>query len=227
MAQGGARAESARDRPLSPWVPLLVLAAGGVFLTLHWDEIPERWVVHWGAGGTPNGWAARTLLDVYGLLLGGVALWALFEAVAAVVRARGRRTPAVQPVASATVHMLRLVSSAVAVLMAFLAVTLPLGPHVGPGAIVGLTVVLLGGAFWLGAARATRLVRRARTAEPGRDAGYRGLFYHSSQDPRLFVPKALGVGWTINYAHPLAWPVTVLLIGAPLAIVVVALLLAT
>lgn len=227
MAQAGARAEAARDRPLSPWVPLLALAAAGVFLTLHWDDIPERWIVHWGAGGTPNGWAARTPVDVYGLLLGGVALWAVFEAVAAVVRARGRSTPEVQPVASATVHMLRLVSSAIAVLLAFLAVSLPLGPHVGPGAIVGLTVGLLGGAFWLGAARAARLVRRATSPGPGHAPTHRGLFYHDGRDPRLFVPKSLGIGWTINYAHPLAWPMTVLLLGTPLAIVVVVLLLAT
>ncbi len=32
------------------------------------------------------------------------------------------------------------------------------------------------------------------------------FFYWNPKDKRLFVPKRLGFGWTVNFAHPLAIP---------------------
>jgi uncharacterized membrane protein len=213
------------SRLLSPWVPLLVLAGAAAYLSLRWDEIPERWVVHWGAGGMPNGWTRRTWLGVYGPLLGGVALWGVFEAVGVVVRAAGRNKPGLEPLANASVHLMRLVMLAIAILMSLLAVTLPLGPRVAPGVIVLLAFVLVWGAIALGASRAAQAMAFAKAKDPERLKGYRGLFYHDPGDPRLFVPKMLGIGWTINFAHRRAWPVLLLLLGGPLVIVVVAVLL--
>ncbi|HEY7974240.1 MAG: DUF5808 domain-containing protein [Ktedonobacterales bacterium] len=31
---------------------------------------------------------------------------------------------------------------------------------------------------------------------------YLGVFYYNPDDPAVFVPKRLGLGWTINFAHP-------------------------
>jgi uncharacterized membrane protein len=33
---------------------------------------------------------------------------------------------------------------------------------------------------------------------------YLGVFYYNPDDPAVFVPKRLGLGWTINFAHPSA-----------------------
>jgi uncharacterized membrane protein len=30
------------------------------------------------------------------------------------------------------------------------------------------------------------------------------IFYFNRSDPRMFVPKRIGLGWTINIAHPIA-----------------------
>jgi uncharacterized membrane protein len=32
-----------------------------------------------------------------------------------------------------------------------------------------------------------------------------GLFYFNSQNPKIFVPKRLGIGWTINFAKWQSW----------------------
>ncbi len=32
-----------------------------------------------------------------------------------------------------------------------------------------------------------------------------GVFYFNRQDPRLLVPKRHGFGWTLNFAHLVAW----------------------
>ncbi len=66
------------------------------------------------------------------------------------------------------------------------------------------------------ASRRTRRLRESGVAIPD---GYHGAFYSNPRDPRLWVPKTLGIGWTINFAHRLAWPVMIALVAAPLAMV--------
>lgn len=43
-----------------------------------------------------------------------------------------------------------------------------------------------------------------------------GLFYFNRQDPSLFVEKRMGVGWTINHAHPLG----LLILIAPVVLII-------
>ncbi|GIP23684.1 DUF1648 domain-containing protein [Paenibacillus sp. J22TS3] len=43
-----------------------------------------------------------------------------------------------------------------------------------------------------------------------------GNFYYNPNDPSLFVEKRMGVGWTMNYARPLAW----LMLVAPFVIII-------
>lgn len=45
-----------------------------------------------------------------------------------------------------------------------------------------------------------------------------GQFYFNPQDPAVWVEKRFGVGWTVNFAHPVGW-------GSLLAIVLIPLLL--
>ncbi|MEH7414948.1 DUF5808 domain-containing protein [Neobacillus drentensis] len=37
--------------------------------------------------------------------------------------------------------------------------------------------------------------------------------YYNKEDANLFVPKALGFGWTLNWANPLSWLVILLIFG--------------
>ena len=52
-----------------------------------------------------------------------------------------------------------------------------------------------------------------RTANPEH---YRcGVFYVNRQDPRLWVEKRVGIGWTLNFAHPAAgWMCLLMAAGA-------------
>jgi uncharacterized membrane protein len=45
-----------------------------------------------------------------------------------------------------------------------------------------------------------------------------GLFYVNSQDARIWVPKRIGIGWTLNFGRPAGWLMLVLLL-APLALI--------
>ena len=45
-----------------------------------------------------------------------------------------------------------------------------------------------------------------------------GQFYFNKEDPALFLEKRFGVGWTINFARPLAWILFLGIIGLAFAI---------
>jgi len=54
-----------------PWLgwalpPFAFPLATALYLHAHWDQIPDRFPIHWGASGQPNGWAHRTAGGVYG-----------------------------------------------------------------------------------------------------------------------------------------------------------------
>lgn len=50
-----------------------------------------------------------------------------------------------------------------------------------------------------------------------------GVFYYNKDDSRIIVPKRIKyMGWTVNFAHPLSY----LIIGGILAMVIVAWIIA-
>jgi uncharacterized membrane protein len=50
--------------------------------------------------------------------------------------------------------------------------------------------------------------------------------YRDPDDPRLFVPKKLGTGLTLNMAHPAGWWVLIGMTIVPLIVVVAAVVVA-
>ncbi|HLK40459.1 MAG TPA: DUF5808 domain-containing protein [Polyangiaceae bacterium] len=208
---------SRRVFPLWPAVAVVFCAAA--YLSLRWDSIPDRWVVHWDARGVPNGWSARTVSGVYGLL--GVAAGAIvvLEVVGAISRVR------VAPGFGATRHFLRLLAFGLSVLVSLLAVVLPLGPALSPATMVGAAVAGVGLPIGLGAVRGLGELRAyQRTVHGGPLEGYHGLYYSNPKDSRLWVPKLAGGGWTINFAHRWAWPAILLVLTLPIALGIAAVL---
>ncbi len=61
-----------QQKSLSQWLcipPFVWLVGVAFYLQAHWYQLPERFPIHWGANGQPNGWATRTFQGVYGPLL--------------------------------------------------------------------------------------------------------------------------------------------------------------
>lgn len=89
-----------------------------------------------------------------------------------------------------------------------------IGGSVLSGGVAGFVIV----PAVLLVAIAIRLFRaRGDAPKIGSDSHWKGgIIYWNPQDSSLFVEKRVGVGWTINAAHPLAW-----VIGAVLAVVII------
>jgi uncharacterized membrane protein len=156
----------------------------------------------------------RTVPGVFGLLCVGLVIWAVAEIVIGVILTRGE--PELAPVRAANAQMLRLVAAAMSFLLAALSLTLPFG-LVPPGVVLLLSVVLLPVPIVMGAKGVNRALREVRARGHGEKiTGYHGVFYSNPDDRRLWVPKLSGIGLTLNFAHPRAWPMMALLVGAPL-----------
>jgi uncharacterized membrane protein len=172
--------------------------------------LPDPVPTHWDAANRINGWTPKDQLHwvVFGLPLG---LWLLLLVVGAVT-ARLTKDPVKAELNA--FHPLRgLMGLGVCALSgAILAVPLK-GPGVLPWAVAFLVACLFVGVFVL-------VRQTAQLLKDAPDAGnYRwGVIYHNPADPRLWVEKRIGIGWTLNFARPAAWWMMVLIL-LPLVLV--------
>lgn len=197
------------------WISLATLIAAGALLLAFWGDVPDRWITHWGPHG-PDGWATKSYAAAMAPLVFGFFTWLLLEAVA-LWMARRQPTSASPPEMMAVqVAVVRATGLAVSLLLAGLAVALPFLHPRSPAPIIVATLADIGlivGIAMLWAAKRTRRLRDAGASIP---EGYQGVFYRNPRDSRLWVPKVAGFGWTLNFAHRLAWPVMIALVATPL-----------
>lgn len=188
-----------RLRTVGPYV-LLVLV--GVAVALFADRFPSPMPVHWNAAGRPNGWFPRTPLAMAFplLLFGGILL--LLDGIVA----SGSRVgpPEMAEAMRRMLGPIRWALGLMALPTAFAPIWGPTPTLVGAGVMV--LVVLI-------------QVARAPRMAPASGDGWRGLLYVNPADPRLVVPKRMGIGWTFNFAKPIAWVILVALLLGPLAVV--------
>jgi uncharacterized membrane protein len=204
------------------FIPFAMLAAAAGWLSSRWDDLPERWVIHWGPGGVPNGYTAKTYVGVFGPLLLAAALALFFELVAAFTERTSRaRFP---QLAHAYGNLVRWVSIGLTAALCAMAIllpsTVPPPPQLFVGLILGAVVLslVLGG---LGLGSAARKMAATGESLP---KGYSPFLYRNPEDPRLIVPKIIGTGWTFNFAHPRAWLLLALLLLLPAIVTLLAVL---
>jgi uncharacterized membrane protein len=184
-----------------------VLAGAAVVLALCWDRLPEVWAIHWGIGDRPDGWVRKSFLGVFGPLLFGAVLLALIEGLSRLSPKR----PA--PVVQAVRDMMGCIELGLAVVSAGLALALPLMQPRSSLGIVLFVSIAIGASIVAGSIRFGRAVRDLKAQGVAGLEGYHGAFYKNPKDPRLWVPKLVGTGWTLNFAHRWAWPVLLLLLS--------------
>lgn len=271
--------------------PFAILCGAALWLRARWDQIPQRFPIHWDLYGNPNGWAERTPRGVYGPLVMSGSVLVILMILSYGILTRSRRVGADVAASEAglrghdfmhrmLVGMLAL-EYGMALLFAYMGVT----PVIGQPA-VGLTLsvvlIFLAGTFvlvgWLSRARTFATVASsapgahaapthvesaaesyhrlhpaagapgAATAghfpDPSATYSSRGLsdqnlkpagdgtpdaywklgvFYFNPDDAAIFVEKRFGVGYTMNFARPMAWAIlgAILLLPIVIAILVI------
>ena len=214
--------------------PFAILVVTCLSLVVKWPAIPSRIPIHWGLGGAPDGWAAKSLAAVFGgpgigflacALLAGVS----YAAVRGVrrIHGSGRARQGEVRFVRAIVFFLLGMEYWLALLMALLGLA-PLRPNLQAPLpqfwlILPCETLLIGTIFfisfkmgqggWRAGAAAGNEVSNddAPVGDRTPDACWKlGLIYYNPNDPAVLVEKRFGVGWTLNFANPRSW----LVIGA-------------
>ena len=216
------------DRYSSGWLAAMsyaILLAAGVALLFLWDSLPERWPIHWGASGQPNGWAAKSPTGVFLPILLGLVICTLLEVVVRWSLDRlthgggGRKLApaAADAIGKLTIGFVRLLEFALATVFAGMALILPLAPPARPGKLVLASFLWVAGFIGFGMWRLKQGAAEMKAAGLTQGVeGWNGLTYRNPNDPRLWVPKITGIGYTLNFAHRLAWLIMAALLAIPL-----------
>jgi Predicted membrane protein len=217
-----------RAYPMVWLIPhLLVAAATAWICAANYDAFPEQLIMQYGLDGTPT----RVVDKSWGNVLFPVWMQLLLIFIFAIVNysisASKQQIDAANPRASLRRNLIfRRKWSAFTLTMGFLLTVLfgaiPMQQLYGFDigillalfltfvAIILLWAVRLGFVTGQGGSR-IRLPEDASAAAAGKvnrdDDKYwiLGQFYYNPDDPALFLEKRFGIGWTMNFARPLAW----------------------
>jgi uncharacterized membrane protein len=197
--------------------PFLILSGGALWVRTRWEQLPERLPIHWNVHFEPDGFAPRTPLTAALPLFIGLVVCLTLLAFQAGLK---RSTPdgALRAFTIKTLLIGEYFSALVC--CGVLAASATGGRLLKPLLVLSLAGVLALLTFvWTSARRIPREPARNPSAWRG------GVFYVDRDDPALFVPKRYGLGYTFNYGHPAALPLTLALVIVPLGIVAAAMML--
>lgn len=216
--------------------PFALLVASAIYIRMIWYRIPERFPVHWGLDGRPNGWATRSFTGIYGFWLIGFTICAFIEIFAYGTLHWTRQIRATGIDAQNEAHFRRVQAGALIALEYFFAVVFngipfrAMGPHpeqapnMGPFlfgtlAFIGVLVAIMihtgqGGANLARAGTESSILAGVRTAgDRTPDQCWRaGMFYVNPNDPAVLVEKRFGIGYTLNFGRPAAWLLTAVIL---------------
>jgi uncharacterized membrane protein len=218
--------------------PFAILAACALYLNANWDRIPERFPVHWGIDGRPNGWATRTISGVYSPLLMAFVICVLLAGLSYAIMAWTRHVWASGPHAQTESRFRHAQAGVLLLIEYFIAATLSgvplLALRENTNQMPNATIMIAGTFVFVLAIIAVLIYtgqggsRLAKSAGAGASGAERapvgdrtpdecwkaGMFYVNPDDPALLVEKRFGIGYTLNFGRPAAW----LLLGGIVAV---------
>lgn len=189
-------------------------------------DMPERVPIHFDAAGVANGWVdkgpAVVLLPAGLILFMGACMAFSHAAIAASKRGGSPDAPA------ASVYSYALYARAQSIVLVALGLVLNVAFSLLPLNMAGIVpidvftllvmasvLVAVAGYAWIyvvygqdGCRAASRLLKGGGSEGMlvDDDRYWKlGVFYANRDDPAIFVPKRFGVGWSLNWARPVAW----------------------
>jgi uncharacterized membrane protein len=222
---------------------LLVAAATAIFIAANYDAFPDRIVMQYGLDGTPTNVVDKSWMVVLFPVWMQLFMIVIFAVVNYGIAASKQQIDASNPRSSLRRNLIfRRKWSAFILGTGFLLTAMfglfpvqqlyGLDMGVQLAAILSTVAIVLLWAVRLGFVTGQGGSRIRLPDEPGGaptggvnrdDDRYwiLGQFYYNPDDPALFLEKRFGIGWTMNFARPLAW----VLLLAPLLLVAVIILL--
>ena len=227
--------------------PFAILTAVALYLRANWYRIPDRFPIHWGMSGQPNGWATRSFLGVFGPLLiaftvcTGMALFAYATVHwSRQIRASGQGAENEHRFRQTQLGIMLAVEYFIALVFAGVGfMPLRAQPRELPAAAsytllgsLAFVLVILAIAAYTGQG-GENLMKAGQSSDIAIPDGFPigdrtpdtcwkgGVFYVNRNDPAIMVESRFGVGYTMNFAHPASWLILSVIAGVPLIVALV------
>ncbi len=226
----------ARATLLGGWpvqaIPFLVLAAVAMVVGMNWTDLPARVPVHWNLAGEADRFVEKTPAAVFTPIATAAVMCGLMMLTAiGLLRSRRVRATGAAAPGEASFRRITTIVLLVAELLIALSVSRAGLREIFPSsgldrglivmttcglAVVAFLVVLMVRLGQGGSRRAPLPAGEAPVGDRTPDSAWiLGMIYVNHDDPALFVEKRFGVGYTLNFGHPLAWVLMGLLVGIP------------
>ncbi|EIJ79976.1 hypothetical protein PB1_06422 [Bacillus methanolicus PB1] len=237
-----------KDEMLSAYVftiPMVITIGLIAYTAIQYDNIPDKIPMHWGADGQPDAFTTKTPFSSISLLCVLLILQAMMLGINAITKQSGINISATRSNASRVQQLLFrkytswfmfLLSVLLTVLFGFLQLT-TIHEDIGNEVLMlsmplgFLLLILIAAAVYVfKVGQSGSRIDVVHEDEPvsgitdvDNDKYWKaGIFYVNKEDPSIFVEKRFGVGWTINFAHPIGY---LILFGPLLLILLIIFLL--
>ncbi|MGP7819514.1 DUF1648 domain-containing protein [Niallia sp. 01092] len=216
-----------------PWYLFLfpvIVAIGIIIFTLsQYSQFPASIPTHWGPNGQPDHFAEKTPFSVIALLLVLLTMQGMFLGMHELTKRSGIKLSAVNIKGSRirqllfrkyTSWLLLLMSIFITMLFSFLQVATLYQKLYDSVFIIILPmaflILTLAGSL-IFAVKVGKLnsklemevnLENEKVVDVDEDRFWKGgIIYFNKNDPSIFVEKRFGIGWTLNFAHPMGYVV--------------------
>lgn len=206
-----------RLRPPLSWeiLPLAVIVATFIHLAVNYAAAPATIAIHWNADGNPDGFVVKTIGSYFLRVWWQLGLWLLLTllGLGIINRRLAGRVGSSAAFYGMLTRLLFWIKTLTVVLFAVIATltvyaqrgqSLPYAAAIVTGFLIVLFLAIIVSVQRFGNQMSSDTSLVTGDGSPDR-YWHGGIFYSNPQDPALFVPRRIGIGVTLNLAHPASW----------------------
>lgn len=218
---------------------LIAFIAAFIFVALNYDNIPETIATHWNFEGVADDFSQKNFFSVFSPGLLGLAillsLWA---------SSKGTRffnttvNPAVKDASINFIKNSKLINSMMIHLISFTMTLLFILIFIRPVVykdnylpngimmmLIGMLLLITVACIYLQISEDKKYRQAVATSDKApyynEEHYIFGLFYYNPDDLNVWVPKLSEMGMTLNMARPMSWFISFILLGLPIAVLIV------
>lgn len=209
-------------------IPMIVTVGLIIYTFMKYDQMPEIIPTHWGPTGEADAFSEKTYFSVIALPLILLVMQGMFLLMSEGMKFSGARLNPTNKTTSLNQQLAFRKYTSWLALFITIGITLMMGyfhlqtihPEMASSmimwaipltflvitfAVVGIYAIKVGqgGSRLKGEVNSPSLENKIAVDDDQYWKG--GLFYMNKNDPSIMVEKRFGVGWTLNFAHPISW----------------------
>jgi uncharacterized membrane protein len=209
-------------------IHLLIVVVCVICAALQWDSIPQTLVTHYGIDGVADGFSEKSLVSVFELNFIQLVILLVFIFANVSIRMSKQSLDPNNPEQS-LVKQLRFrkimslflwgLSFIVVLFMGLVqgSILYEWSSKVMITAAIALPIVLITSIIILAVYLSrNNLIQQTDSSHQEDNYWKAGIFYYNPEDPALFVSKRIGIGWTVNFAHPISWIIILAILLIPI-----------